>query len=103
MNRFKDFRSFYPHYLGEHRKPATRVLHFLGTTLFLGFGLGGIAAVQPLLVLLGAVLAYAFAWTGHFFVEKNRPATFRHPWYSLIADFRFYGEVLTGRRSLFRD
>lgn len=91
------FAEFYPRYLREHSRRGTRVLHFVGTTLFLL--LLGLAAVwlRPWLVLAGVVAAYGFAWVGHFFVERNRPATFQHPWLSLLGDFRLYWDLLRGR------
>ena len=87
---FSDFEEFWPFYVGEHLNPVNRRLHVVGTLCFLAlslsrFWLGGVA------------LAYAFAWTGHFFFEKNRPATFRHPVYSVRGDFRMFGYMLWGR------
>jgi hypothetical protein len=91
------FAEFYPRYLRDHRQRGTRVLHFIGTTLFLVFVGVAIFRQQPLLVLAGVVAAYGFAWVGHFFVEHNRPATFQHPWLSLLGDFRLYFDLLRGR------
>ncbi len=93
----KNFGEFWPFYLSEHRHPLNRRLHFIGTGL--GFVCLALAAIceQPLLILLGLVVGYAFAWGGHFFVEHNRPATFRHPIYSLIADWRMFYFSLNGR------
>jgi len=79
---FQSFAEFYPYYLQEHGNPTCRRLHVVGTTL--------------LLVLL-PVVGYGFAWVGHFFFEKNRPATFKHPWYSLMGDFVMYKDILTRR------
>ncbi|MDE0702222.1 MAG: DUF962 domain-containing protein [Rhodospirillaceae bacterium] len=91
------YREFWPFYLGEHRKPLTRRLHYFGTSL-------GIAAVIVALVtqtwwLLAAAVfcGYFFAWIGHFFVEKNRPATFTYPVWSLFSDFRMLWRWATGR------
>jgi hypothetical protein len=91
------FAEFYPRYLRDHQQRGTRVLHFIGTTLFLGFVVLAIFRQQPWLVLAGIVAAYGFAWVGHFFVEHNRPATFQHPWLSLLGDFRLYFDLLRGR------
>lgn len=97
MKRFRSFREFYPFYLGEHRHRTNRRLHFIG-------GLGVIALLLVAAITgsgwwLWAALAcgYGFAWAGHFFVEKNRPATFRHPLYSLAADWVMFKDILIGR------
>lgn len=91
------FAEFYPRYLREHSRRGTRVLHFVGTTLFLVcvglLGFTGRWAWLP----AGIVAAYGFAWVGHFFVERNRPATFQHPWLSLLGDFRLYADLWRGR------
>jgi len=97
MSTYASFREFYPFYLGEHRNHTSRRLHVSGTLLALG--LAAAALVSGRFALLWAVplAGYAFAWVGHFFFEKNRPATFTHPLYSLCGDFRMAYEVLTGR------
>ena len=91
------FAEFYPRYLREHSKRGTRVLHFIGTTLFLLLLVLAVVWQRFNLIPLGIVAAYGFAWIGHFFVERNRPATFQHPWYSLLGDFRLYFDLLRGR------
>lgn len=91
------FAEFYPRYLREHQQRGTRMLHFVGTTLFLLLAVLAVVWARPLLLLYGVVAAYGFAWIGHFFVEHNRPATFQHPWFSLRGDFRLYFELLRGR------
>ena len=95
--RAETYRDFWPLYLAEHRRPGTRRLHFLGT----GLGLGLLAAAAVLaewrLVPAAIVAGYAFAWIGHAFIERNRPATFTHPLWSLISDFRMFGLWLAGR------
>lgn len=95
--RFGSFDSFYPFYLSEHRDPTCRKLHFLGTFLVL-FSLVYLAGTKAWgLVWIVPVLGYGFAWAGHFFFEKNRPATFQYPLWSLMGDFRMFYEILTGR------
>ncbi|MBX0291387.1 DUF962 domain-containing protein [Hymenobacter sp. HSC-4F20] len=94
---FPSFAEFYPYYLREHQQRGTRVLHFIGTTLFLTAVVLAVVWARPLLLLAGVVAAYGFAWVGHFFVEHNRPATFQHPWLSLRGDFQLYWDLLRGK------
>jgi len=96
-SRFASFREFYPYYLGEHANRTCRRLHVVGTSLGVAQALAALALGQPRLLLSGLVTAYAFAWVGHYVFEKNRPATFRHPLYSLIGDFAMVRDVLAGR------
>jgi hypothetical protein len=97
IDRPRSFGAFWPYYLMAHRDPRCRSLHFVGST---GALLGLIAAVaflNPLYALAGLVFAYAMAWTGHFALERNRPATFGNPLWSLIGDIRMYLLWLSGR------
>ena len=93
----KTFAEFYPYYLGEHSKRGTRVLHFIGTSLFIAGASTALATRQPKLLLGGVVAAYGCAWIGHFFVEHNRPATFQRPLLSLAGDFRLFWDLLRGK------
>ena len=94
---FKNFEEFWPYYLCEHRNVLNRRLHFVGTTLVNLILLGAIAALDARWLLACPVAGYGFAWAGHFLVEKNRPATFRHPLWSLRGDYRMYRYMLSGR------
>ncbi len=93
---FQTFEAFWPYYLGEHRHPTNRILHFFGTTLVYGVLVLAMFG-SPAWLLLAPVLGYGFAWVGHFLIEKNRPATFTHPLWSLRGDFRMHARMLTGR------
>ncbi|MCR5888308.1 DUF962 domain-containing protein [Hymenobacter sp. J193] len=91
------FAEFYPRYLRDHQQRGTRVLHFVGTSLFLVGAVAALVLLKPILLLWGVAAAYGLAWVGHFFVEHNRPATFQHPWFSLRGDFRLYFDLWRGR------
>jgi len=96
--KFKSFQDFYPHYINEHSKCSTKLCHVFGTLgLILFFSLGVLYS-NVLLWLCGIALAYLCAWCSHCFMEHNCPATFRHPLYSIFADFKMTFELLTGRR-----
>lgn len=95
--KLRNYADFWPYYLGEHGKRATRNLHYFGTSLGLALLAAAIATGNWWLLLAGLVSGYMFAWIGHFFVEHNRPATFTYPFWSLFSDFRMYGYWLTGR------
>lgn len=98
---YRTFADFYPFYLREHSNVISRRLHFCGTC--------GVISIMILLFFTGdmrlfwamPVIGYGFAWVGHFFFEKNRPATFKHPLYSLMGDFRMFWDILTGRVKAF--
>lgn len=94
---FASFREFYPYYLGEHANQTCRRLHFAGTSLVIGIIVAAISRSNPMWLWLAPVAGYGFAWVGHFFFEKNRPATFKHPIYSLIGDWAMYWDMLRGR------
>jgi hypothetical protein len=97
IRRFNSFAEFYPYYLSEHSNSTCRRLHFIGTTLVI-FILALTVGKGAWLMLLALPLAgYSFAWIGHFFFEKNRPATFQHPLYSLLGDFVMYRDMILGR------
>lgn len=96
-NRIETFAEFWPYYVREHRRPATRAWHFCGTTVALVL-LAAAVVMGWWWVLAAALLCgYGFAWTSHWAIERNRPATFRHPLWSLAADFKLWGLTLTGR------
>jgi len=95
--RKASYAEFWPYYLAEHSKPQTRRFHFFGTSLAIGFLGASIVFANPWLLLAALVSGYFFAWIGHFFIEKNRPATFTHPVWSLISDFRMFFLFISGR------
>ncbi|SDA91434.1 hypothetical protein SAMN03159443_04569 [Pseudomonas sp. NFACC15-1] len=95
--RFNSFAEFYPHYLSEHSNSTCRRLHFIGTSLVILVLALALVMGNGWLWLALPVAGYGFAWVGHFFFEKNRPATFQHPLYSLLGDFVMYRDMLLGK------
>lgn len=96
-HRFRSFAEFYPYYLQEHSNVTCRRLHFLGSLLVLVTGFWALISGRFVWLLLLPVIGYGFAWVGHFVFEKNRPATFRYPLYSLMGDWVMFRDMLTGR------
>lgn len=95
--RYKNLKEFYPYYLREHSLLSTRRLHFIGTALFIAITLYCIVTAHWKLLFLCPVAGYGFAWVGHYFFEKNKPATFKYPLYSLSSDFIMFYHFLTGQ------
>ena len=94
--KLTSYEDFWPYYVSEHSLPTTRTLHFVGTALVLACVALGLL-VSPWWLLAAPVAGYGFAWVGHFFFERNRPATFTYPLWSLRADFRMFRLILLGR------
>jgi hypothetical protein len=97
VKTFERFADFYPYYLQEHRDSTCRRLHFIGTTLVILIVASVILTASWTWLWVLPVAGYSFAWVGHFFFENNRPATFKHPFYSLLGDFVMYRDMLIGR------
>lgn len=94
---FESFADFYPYYLEEHSNPRCRGLHYTGSLLIVALTVYILAFRAWPLLWLVPVIGYGFAWIGHFFFERNRPATFKYPVYSLIGDWVMLKDFLTGQ------
>ncbi len=94
---FDSYRAFYAYYLTQHADPVCRTLHFIGSSLVLVTLATAIVTGNPWLLPLMPVIGYGFAWVGHFMFEKNKPASFGHPFYSLASDWVMWWEMLTGK------
>lgn len=97
IKSFTRFADFYPYYLREHGNSTCRRLHFIGTSLVIFIALFALGSGRWQLLWALPVAGYTFAWVGHFFFEKNRPATFKHPLYSLLGDFVMYRDMWLGK------
>jgi len=94
---YGSFSDFYPFYLSQHANRTSRRLHFIGTWVGLLCLLQALESLNFWWLLAGLLAGYAFAWVGHFFFEKNRPATFTHPLYSFVGDWVMWKDMLTGK------
>jgi hypothetical protein len=94
--RFKTYEAFWPFYVSQHLHPVNRRLHFVGTACVVTLLTLGVT-LRPMLLLALPIVGYGFAWIGHFRFEKNRPATFTYPLWSLRGDFRMFRLMLLGR------
>jgi hypothetical protein len=99
-DHFASFAEFYPYYLSEHRNLVSRRLHFVGSLGVIGCLAMALATGGWLWLPAAVICGYGFAWVGHFFFEKNRPATFRHPLYSLMGDWAMFRDICVGKISL---
>ena len=84
--KYTNFKDFYPYYISEHSHKTTKLLHFIGTTFSLYFLLNFFLSFEIKFIFYSLISGYGFAWVAHFFIEKNKPATFTYPFYSFIAD-----------------
>lgn len=95
--QYKTFRDFYPYYLSQHTNPTCRVLHFIGSSIVLAALVVTFITSNAWWLAAMPLAGYGFAWVGHFFFEKNRPATFTYPLYSFAGDWVMYCQLLMGK------
>eukprot|EP01112_Ceratiomyxa_fruticulosa_P014863 TRINITY_DN430_c0_g1_i1.p1 TRINITY_DN430_c0_g1~~TRINITY_DN430_c0_g1_i1.p1 ORF type:complete len:111 (+),score=20.86 TRINITY_DN430_c0_g1_i1:197-529(+) len=94
---YTSFDSFYPFYLKEHSNRTNRRLHLIGTFIGQFFAIYFLLTGQFIKIPLAFIPGYFFAWIGHFVFQKNKPATFKYPFFSLMGDFKMFYQVLTGK------
>ncbi|PXW16077.1 hypothetical protein C8D70_10414 [Chryseobacterium sp. CBTAP 102] len=99
--RIKTYREFYQFYLTEHSKTGTRIFHFIGTFLVFFVIWYVISSGKERFLWYIPIVGYGFAWFSHAVIEKNKPATFKYPLWSLISDFRLFFELLIGKQKFF--
>lgn len=98
--RFESFSEFYPYYLTEHENRVNRLLHFTGCVLVILIVLFSLASSNWRVLILVPVVGYGISWVGHFFFEKNKPATFHYPLYSLMGDWVMFFDIIRGKVKL---
>ncbi|WNC73735.1 DUF962 domain-containing protein [Thalassotalea psychrophila] len=96
--QFKSFKEFYPFYLSQHNNTVCRNLHYIGSILVLVMLSYSLLSQQYILLWSLPLIGYSFAWIGHFFFEKNKPATFIYPWYSFVGDWVMLFDFLRGKK-----
>ena len=101
QDSFDSFHQFYPYYLSEHSKSGTKIFHFIGTILVIVYLIMFYAYLDFIYFLLIPISGYGFAWFSHLFIEKNKPATFRYPLYSLAGDFLMFWHIIIGKVKIF--
>ena len=97
-DKYITFWEFYPFYLSQHQNVVCRLLHFIGTSIIIILLIFYVNTPKDLLLI--PLVAYGFAWVGHFFFEKNKPATFKYPFYSLMGDFVMFWQILTRKEKI---
>jgi hypothetical protein len=95
--RMQTFEEFWPFYVKEHARPKTRRFHFVGTTAVIGLVGTAVLLRKAWPLMLAPIAGYGPAWVSHFFIEKNKPASFKYPLWSLIADFKMWGLIASGQ------
>jgi hypothetical protein len=98
--RYTNFKDFYPYYLSEHSHKTTKLLHFIGTSISLYFLFNFFRTFDFVYIILSLLSGYGFAWISHFFIEKNKPATFKYPFYSFIGDHLMFAEIIMGKHKI---
>ena len=99
-DRYKSFGEFYPYYMHEHSNRTCRRIHIVGSALVLVILGVALVTLNAWWLIAVPLVGYGFAWVGHFFFEKNRPATFKYPFYSFAGDWVMYKDILIGRIKL---
>ena len=101
MKKYKNLKEFYPYYLTEHEGKHTKLFHFIGTALSIYFLVRLFVTLELINLLFALLSGYGFAWVSHFFIEKNKPATFAYPLFSLVSDYIMFWEILRGKHKIF--
>jgi hypothetical protein len=95
--KFESFEDFWPYYVSEHKEKGTRLLHFAGTTAAFGLVASAIIFKKRWPLVAAPIVGYGASWIGHFFIEKNKPATFKHPAWSFRGDMRMWWLTVQGK------
>jgi hypothetical protein len=94
-----EFNDYYKYYLTLHKNSWNRRLHFAGQLSTLVFILFCLAKSYYLFLVLAPLVVYPFAWSGHFFFEKNEPAAWSNPLWAKYCDLLMCRDMITGKIS----
>jgi len=95
--KYQNLKEFYPFYISQHENKVCRRLHFIGTSFMILLLLFVFITGEWQKLIFLPLIGYGFAWVGHFFYEKNKPATFTYPWFSFVCDWIMYKDIIIGR------
>lgn len=101
MSKIRTFKEFYPFYLSQHNNKICRALHFIGSFVVIVIFIYSIMRMDFEKLIYCPLVGYFFAWIGHFVFEKNRPATFTYPIFSLMGDWVMFKDILIGKIKIF--
>jgi len=93
------FSQYYQHYLSLHQNKWCRRLHVLGQLVTIVFTIFVLSNWYWYLIPLIPFVVYPFAWSGHYFFEKNEPAAFKNPLWAKASDWVMLKDILIGRVS----
>ncbi|MFJ6699804.1 Mpo1-like protein [Streptomyces sp. NPDC091272] len=94
---FASYEEFWPFYVAMHSRAATRWIHLTGTLTGLAVTVYGLARGRRRYAAALPLIGYGTAWPAHFLIEKNNPATFGNPAWSLRGDAQMIRMMLAGR------
>ena len=102
MKKYKNLKEFYPYYLTEHAGKANKTVSlYWYCSIYFFFLARFLITLDPMNVIFALLSGYGFAWVSHFFIEKNKPATFTYPFFSLLSDYIMFWEILRGKHKIF--
>ena len=94
------YKEYYQHYLSLHQNRVCKLLHFIGQccTLIATFIIVSYQFWYAIVII--PFIVYPFAWVGHFFFEKNKPAAFNNPWMAKVSDWNMFFDIIRGKIKL---
>lgn len=95
----REFDQRFEDYMRGHRSETSRWLHVVGMAAALGVAGRAARRRRARLLLAMPVAFFAFAWSGHFVFEKNKPVGFTDPAAAFSGDLKMIYLMATGRNA----